>query len=93
VGAQAVHRPLRRARAARRSCAARRPPPIPVATTLFAIAGFVLGLTFTVRGGGAIDVAYHALMPPLILLTLIVLLRRREGPLMTGETTSACLCL
>jgi hypothetical protein len=49
---------------------------IAVATILLAIAGFVLGLTFTVRGGGAIDVAYHAAMLPLLLLTLIVLLRR-----------------
>jgi hypothetical protein len=49
---------------------------IAVATTLFAIAGFVLGLTFTVRGGGAIDVSYHAVMLPLLLLTLIVLLRK-----------------
>jgi hypothetical protein len=49
---------------------------IAVATTLLAIAGFVLGLTFTVRGGGAIDVAYHMAMLPLLLLTLIVLLRR-----------------
>jgi hypothetical protein len=51
---------------------------IAVAATLFAIAGFVLGLTFTVRGGGAFDVAYHAVMLPLLLLTLIVLLRKRD---------------
>ena len=51
---------------------------IAVATTLFAIAGFVLGLTFTVRGGGAIDVVYHVVMLPLLLLTLIVLLRMRD---------------
>jgi hypothetical protein len=54
-----------------------------VATTLLAIAGFVLGLTFTVRGGGAIDVAYHMAMLPLLLLTLIVLWRRRR--VMTGQ--------
>jgi hypothetical protein len=53
---------------------------IAVAATLFAIAGFVLGLTFTVRGGGAIDVAYHAVMLPLLLLALIVLLRTRDLP-------------
>jgi hypothetical protein len=58
----------------RRSARARE---IAVATTLFAIAGFVLGLTFTVRGGGGIDIAYHAAMLPLLLLTLIVLLRSR----------------
>jgi hypothetical protein len=56
---------------------------IAVATTLLAIAGFVLGLTFTVRGGGGIDVAYHMAMLPLLLLTLIVLWRRRR--VMTGQ--------
>jgi hypothetical protein len=30
---------------------------IAAAATMFAIAGFVLGLTFTVRGGHAVDVA------------------------------------
>jgi hypothetical protein len=56
-------------------CKSARAREIAVATTLFAIAGFVLGLTFTVRGGGAIDIAYHVVMLPLLLLTLIVLLR------------------
>jgi hypothetical protein len=50
---------------------------IAVATTVFVIAGFVLGLTFTVRGGGAFDVAYHLVLLPLLVLTLIVLLRSR----------------
>jgi peptidoglycan/LPS O-acetylase OafA/YrhL len=60
----------------RRSAHARE---IAVATTVFAIAGFALGLTFTVRGGGAIDIAYHAVMLPLLLLTLILLLRSKEA--------------
>jgi peptidoglycan/LPS O-acetylase OafA/YrhL len=51
---------------------------IAVATSVFAIAGFVLGLSFTVRGGGAIDIAYHAAVLPLLLLTLILLLRSRR---------------
>jgi hypothetical protein len=34
----------------------------------------------TVRGGGAIDIAYHAAMLPLLLLTLILLLRSRWAP-------------
>jgi hypothetical protein len=51
---------------------------IAVATTVFAIAGFVLGLSFTVRGGGAIDIAFHAAVLPLLLLTLILLLRSRR---------------
>jgi hypothetical protein len=48
---------------------------ITIATVLFAIAGFVVGLTFTLRGGGAIDIAYHATVLPLLLLTLLLLLR------------------
>jgi peptidoglycan/LPS O-acetylase OafA/YrhL len=51
---------------------------IAIAATLFAIAGFVLGLTFTVRGGGAFDVAYHLLLLPVLVLILIVLLRKRD---------------
>ncbi len=48
---------------------------IALATTGFAILGFVVGLNFTVRGGDAIDIAYHATMLPLLLLTLVALLR------------------
>jgi hypothetical protein len=50
---------------------------IAVATTVFAIVGFIVGLSFTVRAGDAIDVAYHAVMLPLLLLTLVAVLRRR----------------
>jgi hypothetical protein len=49
-----------------------------IAATAFAIVGFLVGLSFTVRGGGAIDVAYHAMMLPLLLFTLVVLLRNRR---------------
>jgi peptidoglycan/LPS O-acetylase OafA/YrhL len=59
----------------RRSAHARE---IAIATTLFAIAGFVLGLTFTVRGGGPFDVAYHLVLLPVLVLILIVLLRTRD---------------
>lgn len=60
---------LRRVRQARR---------IAIATTIFAIVGFAVGLSFTLRGGGAVDVAYHAVMLPLLLLTLGLLLRARK---------------
>jgi hypothetical protein len=40
-----------------------------------AIAGFLVGLNFTIRGGAAIDVTYHLVVLPLLLLTLIALLR------------------
>jgi hydrogenase/urease accessory protein HupE len=53
---------------------------IALAAVAFAIAGFLLGLTFTLRGGDAIDIAYHATMLPLLLLTLIVLLRGERTP-------------
>jgi hypothetical protein len=52
---------------------------IALATTFFAIVGFIVGLTFTLRGGDAIDIAYHATMLPLLLLTLIMLLRSEAG--------------
>jgi hypothetical protein len=48
-----------------------------LAATGFAIAGFLVGLTFTISGGNAIDIAYHAVMLPLLLLTLRALLRLR----------------
>jgi peptidoglycan/LPS O-acetylase OafA/YrhL len=42
----------------------------------FAIAGFVIGMTFTVRSGTAVDVAYHAVGLPLLLITLALHLKR-----------------
>jgi DNA-binding transcriptional ArsR family regulator len=65
---------------------------VAVATTLFAIAGFVLGLSFTVRAGGAIDIAYHAVMLPLLLLTLIVCCGAEASCHDPAVKTSACLC-
>ena len=49
-----------------------------VAATAFAIIGFLVGLSFTLRGGDAIDVAYHAVMLPLLVLTMVALLRLRS---------------
>lgn len=46
------------------------------AATAFAVIGFLVELTFTVRGGGALDVAYHAAALPLLLLGLGSLRRR-----------------
>jgi hypothetical protein len=51
---------------------------IALASVLFAIAGFVVGLTFTLRGGDTIDIAYHATVLPLLLATLLLLLRRTQ---------------
>jgi hypothetical protein len=42
---------------------------------VFAIAGFGVGLSMTVRGGATGDIAYHATMLPLLLLALALLSR------------------
>ena len=44
-------------------------------STGFAIFGFVLGLTFTLQGGDADDLAYHATMLPVLMFTTSLLLR------------------
>jgi hypothetical protein len=46
-----------------------------LAATGFAIAGFLLGLSFTARGGHLPDVAYHLTMLPVFIGGLVVLLR------------------
>jgi hypothetical protein len=47
---------------------------VALATIGFAIAGFIIGLNFTIRGGDAIDIAYHATVLPLLVVTLVALL-------------------
>jgi len=54
-------------------------PALALASTSFAIAGFVIGLNFTIRGGGLVDMAYHATVFPLLLFALAALLRMRGG--------------
>ncbi len=44
-----------------------------LAATVFAIFGFIVGLTFTVRGGPAIDLVYHAAMLPVLIVTALLL--------------------
>jgi hypothetical protein len=49
----------------------------------FAVVGFIVGLTFTLRGGVAFDVAYHLTGLAVLLVTLGLLRgerRRRPGP-------------
>ena len=48
-----------------------------MAVVTFAIVGFLVGLSFTLRGGDTTDIAYHATMLPLLLFTLLVLWRKR----------------
>ena len=47
-----------------------------LAALAFAILGFIVGLTFTIRGGAAIDLAYHAVMLPVLVVTTASLLRQ-----------------
>lgn len=50
---------------------------VALAATGFAIAGFLVGLRFTLQGGDAIDIAYHLSTLPILLIALIGLLRGR----------------
>jgi hypothetical protein len=61
-----------------------------IAALSFAIFGFLLGLTFTVRGGEAVDLVYHAVMLPVLTGTLMLLMRtrRRDRP-PTARTSAA----
>lgn len=45
----------------------------------FAIAGFVVGLTFTQQGGPAVDLFYHWTVLPLLAATLVGLVGARAG--------------
>lgn len=46
-----------------------------VATTSFAILGFLVGLTITTQGGDVPDVAYHLIMLPILIASLVILAR------------------
>jgi len=50
---------------------------VALATTGFATVGFLIGLRFTLGGGGAIDIAYHLSGLPSLLIALIALVRQR----------------
>ena len=45
--------------------------------TAFAVVGFGVGLSFTVRGGHAPDIAYHVVLLPVLLAAFVVLVRHR----------------
>ena len=49
---------------------------VAIASTAFAIVGFIIGLGASLRGADAIDIAYHATMLPLLALTLRALVHR-----------------
>jgi hypothetical protein len=52
---------------------------VAVAANVFAVVGFGIGLTRTVQGGGGVDIGYHVTVLPLLVLTLVALMRLR-GP-------------
>jgi hypothetical protein len=59
---------------------------IAIGTTAFTIAGFLYGLSVTTQGGDLPDITYHATMLPVLLSTLILILRtRRRDP--EGDAT------
>jgi hypothetical protein len=58
--------------------------PAAVGATGFAIAGFVIGISFTISGGQAVDIAYHAVVLPILVGLLVTLLRL--GPRVTASS-------
>ena len=60
---------------------------VAIAATGFAIVGFIIGLRFTLEGGEAIDIAYHLSVLPILLVTLIALLRIRTRGTRRGRPT------
>lgn len=66
-GAVAMLRPPDRAR------------PVGLLTVGFAIVGFLVGLSMTVRGGNAPDIAYHVTLLPVLVAGFVTLLRTPAG--------------
>lgn len=57
----------------------------------FAVFGFVVGLTTTVRGGDTIGLVYHATMLPMLVWTVLLVMprKRRRDPPPTARTSEA----
>ena len=47
-----------------------------IAANAFALVGFLIGITETASGGHAPDIAYHLTVIPLLVISLVLLLRR-----------------
>ena len=69
IGVALVYGAIQVLRSSRRAWAAA------VATTSFAILGFLVGLTITAQGGDVPDVAYHVIMLPILVASLVILAR------------------
>lgn len=50
-----------------------------IAATGFAIVGFLVGLSFTVRGGSTVDVTYHAIGLTVLAVTAALLVKRSSA--------------
>ena len=51
-----------------------------LAAVIFAIFGFLVGLSFTLGSGDAIDLGYHLAMLPVLVATAVLLARRAPAP-------------
>jgi hypothetical protein len=51
---------------------------VAIAALGFAILGFIVGLSFTTRGGDTIDIAYHVTVLPLLVVALVALVIERR---------------
>jgi hypothetical protein len=50
-----------------------------IAAVAFAIFGFIVGLSFTISGGAAADIAYHVTMLPILIAVAVMLRPQRPG--------------
>jgi hypothetical protein len=50
--------------------------PIALAALGFSIAGFLVGISITIAGGPAVDIAYHGTVLPVLIVLFAVLFRR-----------------
>lgn len=49
--------------------------PFAIGSVVFAIIGFGVGISITIRGGSVPDIAYHSTVLPILLVTLALVLR------------------
>ena len=59
-----------------------------LAAVFFAIAGFIVGLTFTIDGGDSIDLIYHATMLAVLVATAALLARRPPRPVQDAQKST-----
>lgn len=55
-----------------------------IAVNSFALAGFLVGISETASGGRAPDIAYHATVIPLLVISLVTLVRAGRKGAVTG---------